>query len=107
MFGVFEKSVLDILEQEYLNYSKSIYDTLEGDPTHNFQSMLRTICKIPKVSGDSQTNLIKEMQVQQNKLLMSTINNFLDYNKIIKYGNPSSYFWLLPINNTKRVTNRN
>jgi len=91
MFGVFEKSVLDILEQEYLNYSKSIYDTLEGDPTHNFQSMLRTICKIPKVSGDSQINLIKEMQVQQNKLLMTTINNFLDYNKIIKYGNPSSY----------------
>lgn len=91
MFGVFEKEVLDIFEQEFLNYSKAIYDTLDGDYIHNFQSMMRTICKIPKTTGDTSIELVKAMQKQQTSNLTTNISNFLNYNKIIKYGNPTSY----------------
>ena len=43
MFSVFEKDVLDIFETEFLNYSKSIYDSLDGDYLRNFQGMMRNL----------------------------------------------------------------
>lgn len=92
MFSVFEKDALDIFEQEYLNFSKSIYDTTEGDPQHNFQSLMRTICKIPKITNFNDSyDLIKQMKSSQTKILNTTINDFMNFNKIIKFGNPNSY----------------
>jgi hypothetical protein len=91
MFSVFEKDVLDILEQEFLNYSKTIYDTLEGDPTHNFQSMMRTLAKIPKTTGTNSTNLIENIQLKQVENLNNTIIEFMNSKKIIKFGNPTNY----------------
>jgi hypothetical protein len=91
MFGVFEKNVLDIFEQEFLNYSKSVYDSLVPDDSNNFQSMMRTLAKIPKTSAENSYDLILKIQNAQQQNLTSTISAFLEYSKIIKYGNPSNY----------------
>ena len=91
MFSVFEKEVLDMFETEFLNYSKSIYDSLDGDYLRNFQGMMRNLAKIPKTTGDTTNELVLKMQDEQVKNFNLYITNFLNYNKLIKYGNPSSY----------------
>ena len=91
MFSVFEKDVLDIFETEFLNYSKSIYDSLDGDYLRNFQGMMRNLAKIPKASGNTSTELVLNIQEAQVKNFDLYVTNFLNYNKLIKYGNPSSY----------------
>jgi hypothetical protein len=91
MFSVFEKDVLDIFETEFLNYSKSIYDSLDGDYLRNFQGIMRNLAKIPKTSADTTNELVLKMQDEQVKNFNLYITNFLNYNKLIKYGNPSSY----------------
>ena len=91
MFSVFEKDVLDILEQEFLNYSKTVYDTLEGDHIHNFQGMMRNIAKIPKTTGTTNTDLIEKIQLAQVTNINNSIGEFLNAKKIIKFGNPTNY----------------
>ena len=91
MFSVFEKDVLDILEQEFLNYSKTVYDTLEGDHVHNFQGMMRNIAKIPKTTGTTNTDLIEKIQLAQVTNINNSIGEFLNAKKIIKFGNPTNY----------------
>ena len=91
MFSVFEKDVLDKFEEEFLNYSKSVYDTLDGDYLGNFQGIMRQLAKIPKTDGDTSFELIQKIQLAQKNNINQYVNNFLNYNKVIKYGNPSSY----------------
>ena len=91
MFSVFEKDVLDKFETEFLNYSKSVYDTLDGDYLGNFQGMMRQLAKIPKTEGNNSYELIQNIQLAQKNKINQYVTNFLNYNKVIKYGNPSSY----------------
>jgi hypothetical protein len=91
IFGVFEKSVLDIFEEHFLDYSKSIYDTLEGDSNGNFQAMIRDITKVPKLSGDNSTELLKNIQAKQMDILNTKLKNFITQNVYLKFGNPTNY----------------
>ena len=91
MFSVFEKNILDIFEQEFLNYSKTVYDSLQGDYIHNFQGMMRNLAKIPKTTGNTSFDLVENIQLAQVSNINTFITEFLNVNKTIKYGNPSGY----------------
>ena len=101
MFSVFEKSVLDLFETEFLNFSKSAYDnnseennvnSLPSDKSFkNFQMLFRELMKIPVISGTTNTNKINFAQQKQLDGFTNRLNNFLNYNVVFKYGNPSNF----------------
>ena len=101
MFSVFEKSVLDLFETEFLNFSKSAYDynsdennvnSLPSEKSFkNFQMLFRDLMKIPAISGATYTNKVNDAQKKQLVGFTNRINNFLNYNVVFKYGNPSNF----------------
>ena len=101
MFSIFEKSVLDSFETEFLNFSKSVYDYNSGEnnvnslPSEksfkNFQMLFRDLMKIPAISGTTNTNKINFAQEKQLVGFTDRLNNFLNYNVVFKYGNPSNF----------------
>jgi hypothetical protein len=101
IFSVFEKSVLDSFETEFLNFSKSVYDynseenNVNSIPTDksfkNFQMLFRDLMRIPVVKGVNNTTKVDFAQQKQLVGFTDKINNFLNYNVVFKYGNPSNY----------------
>jgi hypothetical protein len=90
LFSVFEKDVLDKFESEFLNFSKSAYDVKNEGIVDNFQGLMRSMMKIPKVSGLN-TELVSNIQNNQITNIQQVITNFLEYDKVLKYGNPSNF----------------
>jgi hypothetical protein len=104
LFTTFEKDILDIMENEFLNFSRSIYNyntnikpTLDTDTTNeitnnNFQSLMRSLMKVPKpkdnVNGSVTINEIQESQV---KNFQQVLGSFMEYKVTMKYGNPSNF----------------
>ena len=101
MFSVFEKNVLDKFETEFLNFSKSVYDYTPGESGNpgteteksfkNFQMMFRSLLKIPKVTGDTGSNIVTKIQDSQVGNVTNILRQFLNYDVVFKYGNPSLY----------------
>ncbi len=106
MFSVFEKKILDTFEQEFLNFCKPITNistndevtsfytsTVDGNATYrNFQSLFRTLMKIPAKS-DSQTeeDYFNNAINNQYNIFQGGIKNFMNYDVLFRYGNPSNY----------------
>lgn len=119
MFSAFDKLTLDLFEREFLNFSKSIYDyedtipptlkfnssdltiqdlsTLNSTETQsektykNFHSMMREILKIKTPVGTSPETLLESVITNQNEVFQNILSNFLNYNVVLKYGNPSGF----------------
>jgi hypothetical protein len=101
IFSIFDKNVLDGFEQEFLNFSKTIYDydlaslpdntTEEEQSYRNFQMLFRKLMKIPVVNGNIGSNIIEEIQNKQNENFQNIITGFLKYDVVFKYGNPSNF----------------
>lgn len=109
IFSVFEKVVLDQFEEMFLNFSKSIYDysdaVLSGETSvteasfKNFQMLFRNLMRVsevtdansPNISGFTGEKVIDKVIKNQEKSINSLIASFLNYDIIIKYGNPSNY----------------
>ena len=102
MFSVFEKEVLDSFESEFLNFSKSIYDfddefisnsdTETTKSFKNFQMLMRSLMRIPKVGGtDINTELVSAVQDSQLIVLTNILQSFLNYDVVFKYGNPANF----------------
>jgi len=105
IFTTFEKDILDLMETEFLNFSKSFYDftsnikpTIVGDTTQtnttngNFQSLMRQMMKIPKPQNtDNSTVVITEIQEAQVKNFEQYLNQFMEYKVSMVYGNPSNF----------------
>ena len=101
MLSVFEKDVLDGFETEFLNFSKSVYDYTPGESGSpgtetektfkNFQMMFRSLLKVPKATGDTGSNIVTEIQNWQVGNVTSILRQFLNYDVVFKYGNPSLY----------------
>jgi hypothetical protein len=101
IFSVFEKDVLDRFENEFLNFSRSVYDyksnIVSDDETNteysmkNFQFFMIEMMKVPYSGGTTGTQTIKNTSnsqfIQINKFLIQ----FLGYDVIFKYGNPSNF----------------
>lgn len=102
MFSVFEKEVLDSFETEFLNFSKSIYDfddefisnsdTETTKSFKNFQMLMRSLMKIPKVGGTNiNTELVSAVSDSQLNVLSNILQSFLNYDVVFKYGNPANF----------------
>lgn len=109
MFGVFEKEILDLLEVEFLNFSKSVYDTdfnVGQKPEHvtqpviddsinfefkNFQLLMRNMMETVDVQTTNSQTYISTLQTKQLSSIASKIKTFLQYDVLLKYGNPANY----------------
>lgn len=101
ILSVFSKDVLDNFEQEFLNFSRSIYDfqdenTNKGTQNSianfkNFQALMRDIMKVPLEQNYTTQNLLNNFQTRQFENLSKVLKNFLNYDVIVKIGNPSSF----------------
>lgn len=101
IFSVFEKDILDKFEVEFLNFSKSIYD-YDGSETsnsdsnttksfRNFQMMTRELMRTTKIVGNNGTEVITETQKEQITKVSNILNDFINYDVVFKYGNPSNF----------------
>ena len=103
IFSAFNKEILDKFETEFLNFSKSVYDyDLENLPENltkteksfrNFQMMMREMMKVPKQSttGATGSEAVSKTQQIQCQTINSYIKEFLSFDYVFKYGNPSSF----------------
>jgi len=102
MFSVFEKEVLDLFENEFLNFSKSKYnyETTNVIPSglssyqdmKNFQLLMTDLMKIPKITGDTGDDRILNAQKAQYDKMSTYLTSFVnDINVIVKFGNPSQF----------------
>ena len=107
IFSVFDKSILDKLEQEFLNFCKPVANIDLGPqipvpigvspadsntPFRNFQYLFRNMMEInsknPSVTNEQYFNSVGQTQLT---VFSNTIKSFMEYDVILKYGNPADY----------------
>jgi len=111
IFSVFEKKVLDLMEEEFLNFSKSMYDykvANQGDlitngviinelpvdtnsTNRNFQILMRQLLSTTADTTQTSTEFVTNAKNNQLNNVASTIQQFLEYDVAVKFGNPSGY----------------
>lgn len=111
IFSVFDIKVLDNLEQEFLDYTRSMYDVQiinSGDTTisviditklsinasgkfKNFQMMMVELLKIDTPVTSTSKQFVSDIQKSQFTKFITNIKQFLEYDEIMKIGNPGGY----------------
>ena len=106
LFSVFDKKILDQFEIEFLNFCKPITDmeaepqdssfgttqVSEGISFRNFQSLYKSLMEVPRmVIGQTNEEYFNEVINQQYGVFQNGIRAFMQYDIIIRYGNPSNY----------------
>jgi len=102
LFTTFSPEVLDKFEEQFLLFSKSVYDfesnllprsedikTEEG--YENFQGLLRTLFKTQNPEGLTGMAVINQITENQKNNFQKVIETFMDYKIVFKYGNPSNF----------------
>ena len=107
----FNKEILDLMEEEFLKFSKSMYEYetikkdslitlrvridnlyLENDGIYkNFQLLMRELMSVSNTSTSNSESFTTEVQNKQLSNLVSTLQNFLEFDVVLKYGNPSNF----------------
>lgn len=92
MFSVFEKDILDLFEEKFLNFSKSMYDIDSTvDYGLNFQKLMVDMMKIPKPTGKTSNEIVNEIQTKQLDNVNQNLTKFIETYMYVKYGNPGNY----------------
>ena len=106
VFSVFEKKILDSFEQEFLNFCKPITATKGesqtvtygqnpvnmNDGLRNFQSVFGTLMTVPPQTNEpSETEYFESVINKQYDVFQMGIKTFMEYDIILRYGNPSNY----------------
>jgi len=105
VFSVFEKSILDSFELEFLNFCKSIgnvftrqTNAIAQSPVdvnsnfRNFQSLFRSLMTVPKKQrGETDDVYFFNTINNQYTIFQNGIKAFMEYDVIFKFGNPSFY----------------
>jgi len=109
MLSVFDAKTLNMFENEFLNFSKSIYDIVyenedidirllgldysdEKTKYSNFQLLFRELMEVPANTANKNNDLyFKEIKEFQKNNFSKIIKDFLNYDVLFKYGNPSGY----------------
>ena len=108
LFTTFDKSVLDLFESEFLNFSRSVYDfedtlpSLYATPTStdtnpndltykNFQGLMRELLKVENPVGNNGNEILNDVITKQNLKFQTVLDGFINYNCVFKYGNPSFF----------------
>jgi hypothetical protein len=105
-FSVFEKKILDNFEEEFLKFCKPITNNDNGNETvtfgqspvnntssfRNFQSLFKTLMMVPaQVDGVGEETYFKSVIDKQYNVFQTGIKSFMEYDVILRYGNPSNY----------------
>jgi hypothetical protein len=98
MFGVFKTQILDSFETEFLNFSKSFNDISGNDlkentyVNRNFQALMTNILLVNEVDNalDYDDYTVKVGQAQMSNLT-ETLKQFINYDVVFRYGNPSNF----------------
>jgi len=116
MFGVFERSIFDKMEQEFLNFSQSLNNfkpnNTERDPFiiaatselvtpdesslydvyKNFQSLYRSLMSVPIPSTyATQEDFFQRVIESQYSNAIPQLQGFLEYDVALRVGNPTGY----------------
>jgi hypothetical protein len=103
IFTTFETNLLDYLEEEFLNFSRSIYDyktLIPGEPGteteteiafKNFQYLMRQLMLITKPNDLTSEGLVTEVIQKQNENLQKLLSKFMEYDVVFKMGNPTMF----------------
>ena len=107
MFSVFDYDTLNLFENEFLDFSKSIYDINEnkdqinlvgleyGNPVaayRNFQLLYRNLMEVPSnYSNLNDTDFYNKTADYQFQNIREFLDGFLSYDVLFKYGNPTQY----------------
>lgn len=114
IFSVFSSEILDKFENEFLSYSRSIYEITNEDRVNirpididfndkntiyrNFQLTMMDLLSVPSIVNinyeditEKQNNFILSTINTQIDLLGNKIKNIMDYDVIFKNGNPKNY----------------
>jgi hypothetical protein len=105
IFSVFEKRILDLFEQEFLNFSKPLSNaditqqeslflqsTANLDNNYrNFQGLFTSLMTVPAMIGNNESSYFLDTINQQYGVFTNGVKSFLEYDVIFKYGNPSNY----------------
>jgi hypothetical protein len=107
IFSVFDKSILDQFEQEFLNFCKPIADIDLGPQVtvplyvspvdtnaifRNFQYLFRQLMTVTGKQTTQTTPIyFSSVGNTQQLTFQSNIRAFLEYDVILKYGNPANY----------------
>jgi hypothetical protein len=92
LFSTFETDILDLFEEKFLNFSKSMYDIDESiDYGLNFQKLMVDMMKLPIYTEPTSTSLIATIQGNQLSTINGFLSKFIDTTQYIKYGNPGNY----------------
>ena len=103
MFTTFDTEILDYFEQEFLNFSRSIYDFKTLVPSDkdietqsersykNFQLLMRELLVVEKPSTLNSEGMINSVIEKQKTTFQGILTNFLEYNVVLKMGNPSMF----------------
>jgi len=108
MFSVFEKDILDLFEQHFLEFSKSKYDyenilkTPQGYQTidtptttsyKNFQTLMKQLMKVKPSTTVSLApdDVVSNVRQVQLNYITTVIKDFVNYDILFDMGNPSNY----------------
>jgi len=106
VFSVFDKTILNLFEREFLNFSKPITDIelgIQDSPLYtstvdinanykNFQAFFRTLMKVPgNQVGTPYDKFFTDSINNQLSGFSNKVKDFLQYDLLLKYGNPSNY----------------
>ena len=107
MFSVFDYDTLNLFENEFLDFSKSIYDINEnkdqinlvgleyGNPVaayRNFQLLYRNLMEVPSnYLNLNNTDFYNKTADYQSQNIREFLDGFLSYDVLFKYGNPTQY----------------
>ena len=116
LFTTFDTSLLDLLESEFLNFSRSIYDYEDTLPNplvqqelipgsqqrsteetntekafKNFQALMRELMVVNKPTGDSPEVKLENVLTEQNQKFQTLLGDFMNYDVAFRFGNPSNF----------------
>jgi hypothetical protein len=105
IFSVFDKSILDQFEIEFLNFAKSKTDipiksdivtfdesVFENSAQYrNFQLLYTSLMSVTPQKGNNEDEYFNQVINEQLANFNKTIKSFLEYDVILRYGNPTNY----------------
>jgi hypothetical protein len=106
IFSVFDRSILDKFEQEFLNFSKPVSDIDLGPQVvipvnqspvdnnaafKNFQYLFTSLMSVNAKAGLTNSEYFNTLGDKQLVTFSNTIKSFMEYDVVLKYGNPANY----------------
>jgi len=102
IFSVFDYDTLDLFEKEFLEFSNSIYDidyqkdainySEPSNVNKNFQFLFRKLMEVPSnYLNLTNDEFYKQSATYQNQSIVSILDDFLNFDVLFKFGNPTQY----------------